>query len=162
MYRGTICAPYIQDNIPIFVEDGIKKSQDFIETKLKFGYQHMIANLSKACRPAALPLWCHHHFPTCSVVNSIAEPKSICKSECGLIESQYCKVEYDGTRKASYQPSEDDLFPDCKSLPSEGPLQMNCVSIKRHVTTLQSGKLTFVKQTVIIFFLELLAKQLIF
>ena len=137
MYRGTICASYIQDNVLIFVEKGTENSQEFIETKLKFGYQHMVSNFSKSCRPLALPLWCYHNFPACTVVNSKAEPKPICKSECNLIQSSYCKVEYDGPASRNF---EDDLFPDCKRLPNEDPSQMNCVSLKRHVTSLTPGK----------------------
>ena len=137
MYKGTICAPYIQDNVLIFVEDGGEKRQLFIEQKLKFGYDVMSPNLTKSCLSTALPLWCHHHFPQCSLVNSKAEPKSICKSECNLIQSKDCKAEYNIRGKA--QSSEDDLFPDCQKLPDEDPLQTNCVSIKRHVMSLQPG-----------------------
>ena len=148
MYKGTICAPYIQDNVHVFVERGVRKSQTFMEEKLTFGYQYMSPNLSKSCSPAALPLWCYHHFPPCTLVNSKRQAKPICKSECERIERQDCKKEYDEKKKAdkaekktSSQNSEDDLFPDCKLLPNENPFQSTtCVSIKRHVTSLQTGK----------------------
>ena len=140
MYKGTRCRPYIQDNVLIFVDRGRQKSQEFIEMKLQFGYDHMFENLTKSCKSAALPLWCHHHFPQCSVANAKAEPKSLCKSECNIIQSDDCKAEYDETKQESSQSSEDDLFPNCKLLPSEDPLQSNCVSIKRYVPSLRTGK----------------------
>ena len=118
------------------MENGPQKNQDFIETKLTIGYKYMSANLTKSCRPLALPLWCHHHFPTCSVVNSKAEPKPICRSDCNLIQNHYCKALYNETRKTSLQSSEDDLFPQCKLLPKENPSRTNCVSIK----SVQPGK----------------------
>ena len=140
MYEGTICTPYVQDNVHVFVERGVGKSQAFIEAKLTFGYQHMSANLSKSCSPAALPLWCHHHFPPCTLVNFKLKTKPICRSECERIESQECKKEYD-EKGASFRSSENELFPNCKLLPRENPFQSTtCVSIRRHVTTLQTGK----------------------
>lgn len=134
MYKGEICAPYIQDNVLIFVEEAVEKQQVFIEKTLKFGYAAMKPNLTKSCGSAALPLWCHHHFPQCSLVNSKGEPKSICKSECNRIQSKECKAEYNERKKA--QSSDGDLFPDCNLLPDEDPLQKNCVSIKRYVPSI--------------------------
>lgn len=106
------------------------KSQDFIEVKLKFGFEKMKANMTKSCQSVALPLWCNYHFPACNIADSKTQPKSICRSDCQIIEKKSCKDEYK-QRKSS----EDDLFPDCNLLPNdvENRSQKNCISIKQHM-----------------------------
>ena len=130
-YRGTICSPYI--STLIFVDtQKTENSQQFIEQKLSFGYSAIRPNLSDSCKP--LPLWCHQNFPECTIINSKAEPKRVCKVDCELITEKDCKTEYSLSRQS--QSNGDDLFPDCSILPKKAT-NGNCISLSsRHLPDL--------------------------
>lgn len=139
MYRGKVCSPYITDGTYIYVDtQKTTSSQDFIEKKLSVGFIEMNKLLSNSCKSYSLPFLCHYHFPECSMGRT---PKMICKNECELVKTKYCKTEYKLAGIGHSNSSEDDLFPDCNTLP-KGTGRTNCISLGRHFPPpqIQSGK----------------------
>ena len=88
-----------------------------------------------------MPLWCHHNFPECTIINSKAEPKKMCKGDFELITEKDCKTEYSLSRHGQSQSNGDDLFPDCSILPKK-KTNGNCISLSsRHLPDIaQPGK----------------------
>lgn len=108
VYNGDVCK--MKNGKKVFVKDGMEISD--IEKVVKEALAKR-GHLSTQCQSYIKPLLCQLRLPDCDESSSIPKGKPICKDECLVLKTKFCKDEYSDRDKYSAT----SIFFDCSSLP---------------------------------------------
>lgn len=76
-------------------------------------------DVSPQCHKYAIPSLCFFAFPPCEPGNDKAEPRSVCRDECELLEHSLCRMEYSIAKRHPLI-GQQNILPVCENLAPVG------------------------------------------
>ncbi|XP_074593104.1 tyrosine-protein kinase transmembrane receptor Ror-like isoform X2 [Brevipalpus obovatus] len=117
-YRGSACSQYL-GNGSIFVRS--PGSQAIIERKISevFSVIKTSKDVSPQCHRFAIPSLCYYSFPLCDAHSETIRPRTVCRDECEMLQTEICHQEYTlGKRHSTI--TQANILPTCGDLPAIG------------------------------------------